>query len=97
SIAAASRPLIPPRFSGCGRRNTWARPPLRGSWALGGPQSIGRSRAVITSRNVIPTDSLVQLRQRLDRLPPTSPERAAQVAAVAQMYGVSAAPVSRAL
>ena len=52
---------------------------------------------MITSRNVIPTDSLVQLRQRLDRLPPKSPERAAQVAAVAQMYGVSSATVYRAL
>jgi hypothetical protein len=52
---------------------------------------------VLTSRNVIPTDSLVQLRQRLDRLPPKSPERAAQVAAVAQMYGVSSSTVYRAL
>ena len=46
---------------------------------------------------MIPPDSLVQLRQRLDRLPPKSPERAAQVAAVAQMYGVSSATVYRAL
>lgn len=52
---------------------------------------------MIASRNVIPTDSLVQLRQRLDRLPPKSPERAAQVAAVAQVYGVSSTTVYRAL
>ena len=52
---------------------------------------------MIASRNVIPPDSLVQLRQRLDRLPPKSPERAAQVAAVAQVYGVSSTTVYRAL
>ena len=46
---------------------------------------------------MIPVDSLVQLRQRLDRLPPKSPERAAQIAAVAQMYGVSSTTVYRAL
>jgi hypothetical protein len=49
------------------------------------------------SRKVIPADSLFQLRQRLDRLPPKSPERAAQVAAVAQLYGVSSTTVYRAL
>ncbi|EOE6651426.1 hypothetical protein MMF06_004704, partial [Enterobacter hormaechei] len=32
-------------------------------------------------RKAIPTDSLLQLRQRLDRLPPKSPERAAQITA----------------
>lgn len=32
-------------------------------------------------RSAIPADSLLQLRQRLDRLPPKSPERATQVAA----------------
>jgi transposase-like protein len=46
---------------------------------------------------LIPADSLLQLRQRLDRLPPRSPERAAQVAAVAQLYGVSSTTVYRAL
>lgn len=46
---------------------------------------------------MIPADSLFQLRQRLDRLPPRSPERAAQVAAVAQVYGVSSTTVYRAL
>jgi hypothetical protein len=39
----------------------------------------------------------LQLRQRLDHLPPKSPERAAQVAAVAQVSGVSSATVYRAL
>ena len=52
---------------------------------------------MIASRKVIPADSLVQLRQRLDRLPPKSPERATQVAAVAQVYGVSSTTVYRAL
>ena len=51
----------------------------------------------MASRKVIPADSLFQLRQRLDRLPPRSPERAAQVAAVAQLYGVSSTTVYRAL
>ncbi|MDS4057007.1 MAG: IS481 family transposase [Candidatus Contendobacter sp.] len=45
----------------------------------------------------MPADSLLQLRHRLDRLPPKSPERAAQVAAVAQLYGVSSTTVYRAL
>ena len=39
--------------------------------------------------SVIPCDSLMQLRQRLDRLPKKSPERATQVAAIAELYGVS--------
>jgi hypothetical protein len=51
----------------------------------------------MASRKVIPVDSLVQLRQRLDRLPCKSPERAAQIAAGAQLYGVSSTTVSRAL
>jgi hypothetical protein len=51
----------------------------------------------MASRKVIPVDSLVQLRQRLDRLPPKSPERAAQIAAVAQLYGVSSTTVYRTL
>lgn len=46
---------------------------------------------------MIPADSLLQLRQRLDRLPRKSSERAAQVAAVAQLYGVSPTTVYRAL
>jgi len=44
---------------------------------------------VKNKHKVIPVDSLLQLRQRLDRLPPKSPERATQVAAVAGLYGVS--------
>ena len=51
----------------------------------------------MASRKVIPGDSLFQRRQRLDRLPPKSPERAAQIAAVAQLYGVSSTTVYRAL
>lgn len=48
-------------------------------------------------RKAIPVDSLLQLRQRLDRLPSKSPERAAQIAAAADLYGVSATTVYRAL
>src|SRR6266705_3860042 len=51
----------------------------------------------MVKQTVIPVDSLLQLRQRLDHLPPKSPERAAQVAAVAQLYGVSSTTVYRAL
>ncbi|WLI15543.1 MULTISPECIES: IS481 family transposase [Pseudomonas] len=45
----------------------------------------------------MPDDSLTQLRQRLDRLPKKSPERTTQVAAIAQLYGVSPSTVYRAL
>jgi hypothetical protein len=48
-------------------------------------------------RNSLPVDSLLQLRQRLDRLPKKSPERATQVAALAELYGVSPSTVYRAL
>lgn len=48
-------------------------------------------------RKQFPDDSLLQLRQRLDQLPPKSPERSRQVAAVATLYGVSSATVYRAL
>lgn len=48
-------------------------------------------------RKAIPTDSLMQLRQRLDRLPKKSPERITQVAAIAELYGVSPSTVYRAL
>ncbi|WP_203228373.1 DDE-type integrase/transposase/recombinase [Pseudomonas amygdali] len=45
----------------------------------------------------MPVDSLLQLRQRLDRLPKKSPERATQVAAIAELYGVSPSTGYRAL
>lgn len=48
-------------------------------------------------RKQIPADSLLQLRQRLDRLPHRSSERAAQVLAIATLYGISTASVYRAL
>lgn len=48
-------------------------------------------------RKAIPVDSLLQLRQRLDRLPRKSPERTAQIAAVAELYGISTTTVYRAL
>jgi hypothetical protein len=47
--------------------------------------------------STIPYDSLMQLRQRLDRLPKKSPERVIQVAAIAELYGVSPSTVYRAL
>jgi Integrase core domain len=46
---------------------------------------------------LIPADSLLQLRERLDRLPPKSPERSLQIIAMATLYGVSCATVYRAL
>ena len=48
-------------------------------------------------RKAIPTDSLLQLRQRLDHLPPKSPERAAKITAMALLYGISVTTVYRAL
>ena len=45
----------------------------------------------------IPADSLLALRQRLDPLPPKSVERVAQVASVAELYGVSKDTVYRLL
>ncbi|MCF4987250.1 DDE-type integrase/transposase/recombinase [Pseudomonas syringae] len=48
-------------------------------------------------RSSIPVDSLLQLRQRLDRFPKKSPERATQVASIAELYGVSPSTVYRAL
>ena len=48
-------------------------------------------------RKQIPSDSLLHLRQRLDRLPRKSRERTAQVQASADLYGVSASTVYRAL
>ena len=48
-------------------------------------------------RKAIPVDSLLQLRQRLDRLLHKSPQRAAQVEAMADLYGVSKTTVYRAL
>lgn len=48
-------------------------------------------------RKAIPADSLMHLRQRLDRLPHKSHERAAQIAAMAELYGISTTSVYRAL
>ena len=45
----------------------------------------------------IPADSLLQLRQRLEQLPGKSRQRAHQIAAVAELYGVSTTTVYRAL
>jgi hypothetical protein len=50
-----------------------------------------------SQRKTIPVDSLLQLRQRLDRLPGKNPERAGQIAAIADLYAVSATTVYRAL
>lgn len=48
-------------------------------------------------RSQIPVDSLLHLRQRLDRLPGKSQERAEQVTAVANLFGVSTSTIYRAL
>lgn len=48
-------------------------------------------------RKAIPTDSLLQLRQRLDRLQPKSPMRAPQIVAMALLYGISVTTVYRTL
>jgi len=52
---------------------------------------------MISRHKAIPVDSLLQLRQRLDRLPRKSSERVTQISAVASLYGVSATTVYRAL
>lgn len=48
-------------------------------------------------RKQIPSDSLLHLRQRLDRLPRKSPEQTVQVQATTELYGLSASTVYRAL
>ena len=48
-------------------------------------------------RKQIPAESLLQLRQRLDRLPHKNPECAAQVRAMSELYGISTTSVYRAL
>ena len=48
-------------------------------------------------RKEIPTDSLLQLQQRLDRLPRKSAERVTQITSMAELYGVSPTTVYRAL
>lgn len=47
-------------------------------------------------RKSIPAEALLQLRQRLERLSPKSPERAAQISAMSELYGLSATSVYRA-
>lgn len=44
----------------------------------------------------IPAEALLQLRQRLERLSPKNPERASQIAAMSELYGLSATSVYRA-
>lgn len=48
-------------------------------------------------RKQIPADSLLHLRQRLERLPRKSSERARQVASFGELYGVSTTTVYRAI
>jgi len=52
---------------------------------------------MIARNSVISVDSLLQLKQRLDRLPCKSSERKAQINAMADLYGVSSTTVYRAL
>lgn len=70
---------------------------LPASWVSDGHRSTGCWITMSNRRKSIPSDSLLQLRQRLDRLPPKSPERAVKFATVAQLYGVSATTVYRSL
>ncbi len=65
---------------------------------------LGRSSSVYRAltrqggwRKAIPVDSLLQLRQRLDRLTSKRPERAAQIAAAVGLYCVPATTVHWAL
>jgi hypothetical protein len=48
-------------------------------------------------RKSIPAEALLQLRLRLEYLSPTNPERASQIAAMSELYGLSATSVYRAL
>jgi hypothetical protein len=48
-------------------------------------------------RKEIPIDSLLQLQQRLEHLPPKSSERVKQIVAMAELYGISASTVYRSL
>lgn len=47
---------------------------LPASSGSGGPQSTGPLKIMSSRRSAIPADSLLQLRQRFDRLPPKSPQ-----------------------
>jgi hypothetical protein len=67
------------------------------NWGSVEPRSIVCWTAMSSRRKAIPTDSLLQLRQRLDRLPPKSPERAAQITAMALLYCISVTTVYRTL
>jgi len=66
-------------------------------WGLGGPLSIESWIVMSSRRKAISTDSLLQFRQRLDRLPPKSPERATQFTTMALLYGISVTTVYRTL
>ena len=48
-------------------------------------------------RKEIPIDSLLQLQQRLEHLPPKSSERVKQIVAMAELYGISSSTVYRSL
>lgn len=50
-----------------------------------------------SKRKQLPVESLLQLKRRLDTLPPRHEERTVQIANVADLYGVSVASVYRAL
>jgi hypothetical protein len=50
-----------------------------------------------SKRKLLPADSLLQLKRRLDTLPPRHDERTAQIASMANLYGVSVASIYRAL
>lgn len=50
-----------------------------------------------SKRKQLPVDPLLQLKRRLDTLPPRHDERTVQIANMADLYGVSVASVYRAL
>lgn len=71
---------------------------LHGNWALAALRYTELWLAMEKKRkNVIPNDSLLQLRNRLDSLPPKSPERADQINKMEELYAVSTTTVYRAL
>ncbi|STU72326.1 RlgA [Klebsiella variicola] len=70
---AVSRPLTLPRCTACMWTRKWVPRRLPASWVSDGHRSTGCWITMSSRRKSIPSDSLLQQRQRLDRLPPKSP------------------------
>lgn len=77
------------RFVGCTLTKKWAQRQFLADWELVVLLFIVCWLVMSSRRKTIPSDSLLQLWQRLDRLPPKSPERAVQIIAMALLYGIS--------